>query len=100
MGALLIKCPVTGREFSTGLQISATDVPMLPDALSQARCPHCTRNHKWRPSEARYADALPPRDWIEKSALGLGDTENHPCLRNSSGLFETPQTSARQWTAP
>jgi hypothetical protein len=36
MGVLLIKCPVTGREFSTGLQISANDAPTLPDALSQA----------------------------------------------------------------
>jgi hypothetical protein len=36
MGVLLFKCPVTGREFFTGLQISANDVPTLPEALSQA----------------------------------------------------------------
>ncbi len=37
MGVLLIKCPVTGREFSTGLQISANDAPTLPDARSRKR---------------------------------------------------------------
>jgi hypothetical protein len=49
MGVVLIKCPVTGREFSTGLQISANDAPTLPDALSQARCPHCRRKSQVAP---------------------------------------------------
>jgi hypothetical protein len=40
MGVLLIKCPVTGGSFPPAFQISANDAPTLPDALSQARCPH------------------------------------------------------------
>jgi hypothetical protein len=65
MGVLLITCPVTDKEFSTGLEIDRGDVSMLPDVESEALCTFCEHVHRWRPRQARWVDAIPPDDWIE-----------------------------------
>jgi hypothetical protein len=64
-GVVLVICPKTGLEFSTGL---LTDKPLLNgpfDLETTAYCPYCKEEHKWRPSEARYIESLPPKDWVE-----------------------------------
>jgi len=64
-GVVLILCPKTGLEFSTGL---LTDKPLLNgpfDVETTAYCPYCKEEHKWHPSEARYVESLPPQDWVE-----------------------------------
>lgn len=65
MGTLLIKCPKSGRELSTGIQIEAPDVSRLPQVAGQTRCPHCGSVHFWLPREARWAEAIPHTVWIE-----------------------------------
>ena len=45
MGVLVIKCPVSGREFSTGIQTDAKSLALMPNEVSQARCPHCLTRH-------------------------------------------------------
>jgi hypothetical protein len=65
VGVLLITCAVTGKEFSTGLEIDQAKVSKLFDIEASAHCPHCRSEHKWRPRDARYVDAIPPGDWIE-----------------------------------
>jgi hypothetical protein len=73
MGVLVIKCPTTGRELTTGIQTDATNFARMPNAVAaQARCPHCHSAHSWRPLDARLVDALPPADRIEN--IRLGDT--------------------------
>ena len=67
-GVVLIICPKTGREFSTGLW---TDKPLVNGAFdieTTARCPYCNEDHKWHPSEARYVDSLSPKDWVENQS--------------------------------
>jgi hypothetical protein len=65
MGVLVVKCPVTGREFSTGIQIERADFKRLQDALTASLCPYCGLEHSWWTREGRYVEALPPDDWIE-----------------------------------
>jgi hypothetical protein len=68
MGFLLIICPVTGKEFSTGVQVDEDSLKTLRDIEATARCPHCHADHSWNPIEARYIEALPPKDWAENQS--------------------------------
>jgi hypothetical protein len=65
MGALLIRCPTTGKEFPTGLNVEKSDPLFVIDEWGQAFCPHCKQWHVWRAREARWVEALPPDEWIE-----------------------------------
>jgi hypothetical protein len=65
MGILLIKCPTTGKEFSTGVNIHRETVSALPDYETWTNCPHCNQLHRWRPKDARWVEALSTEDWIE-----------------------------------
>jgi uncharacterized protein (DUF427 family) len=68
MGVLLVSCPETGREFSTGIQLDEVTFRMLTATLSTAYCPYCGTEHRWTPREARLAEAIPPREWVESFA--------------------------------
>jgi hypothetical protein len=41
MGVLMLKCPTTGREFSTGIHVEEDSFKRLPETVTKARCPHC-----------------------------------------------------------
>src|SRR5439155_27307650 len=60
MGVLLITCPVTGKEFSTGIQPDRKTSDALPKVTTRSRCPYCKTDHPWQPRDARYAEAIPP----------------------------------------
>jgi hypothetical protein len=64
MGVLVIKCPVSGREFSTGIQTDADSLARMRNEVSSARCPYCLTQHSWRPLDARLVDAIAPA-WVE-----------------------------------
>jgi hypothetical protein len=61
MGALMLKCPTTGREFSTGIFADKETFQQLPDTVTKATCPHCGRLHSWWTREARLADTIVPQ---------------------------------------
>jgi hypothetical protein len=65
MGVLILKCRMTGREFSTGVHTIETDIQELPEVLTWSRCPHCGLEHRWWTHEASIVDALPPSGWVE-----------------------------------
>ena len=65
MGVLVVKCPINGRYFSTGVQTDADSFALMPNEVAYARCPHCRTTHSWRPLDAKLVDAIPPSDWIE-----------------------------------
>lgn len=66
IGVLVITCPETGKEFSTGLQVTKVALGKLPrNQEATAFCPYCKSEHRWRARDARYVEALPPGDWIE-----------------------------------
>jgi predicted RNA-binding Zn-ribbon protein involved in translation (DUF1610 family) len=52
MGALLIKCPDTGRTVSTGIEIEPETFVQLPDVSARMRCPACGKHHIWRKAQA------------------------------------------------
>jgi|GEM_PF-549761 len=49
MGVLLIKCPTTGREFSTGIQVDEETLARVPQEFTHTHCPHCKAQHSWPP---------------------------------------------------
>jgi hypothetical protein len=55
MGVLIAKCPVTEKEFSTGINVDQDSLVGLRAVL-----PHCGAEHAWRVHDARYVDASPP----------------------------------------
>ena len=65
MGVLLIRCPSTGREFSTGIHVEPETFSRLPQKPGNTRCPHCRSVHFWLPQEAKFMEAIAPADWIE-----------------------------------
>ena len=65
VGTLLIKCPKTGRELSTGIQVEADEASNLPQVACETRCPHCGSVHFWLPREAKWVEAIPRRHWVE-----------------------------------
>jgi hypothetical protein len=64
MGVLLIACPVTGKEFSTGIQADRHTAGALPAVEMSARCPYCRIDHPWKPRDARRR-GIPPSDCRE-----------------------------------
>jgi hypothetical protein len=53
VGALMIRCPVTGREFSTGIETDRHTLELIPDTVTQSLCPHCGMPHSWSKLDAR-----------------------------------------------
>jgi hypothetical protein len=59
MSFICIRCEVTGRELSTGIEVAWPDFQKLPDIPARTRCPHCGQDHLWRQSEAFLSDTEP-----------------------------------------
>ena len=76
MGVLLVLCPTTGREFSTGIQLDEVTFRMLTGTLCTAFCPYCRAEHRWTPREARFAEMIPAAQWIERfQSTGRGQND-------------------------
>jgi hypothetical protein len=58
MGVLVLKCPATGEEFSTGILTDEETFNRLPNTATKTRCPHCGQVHRWWPKEARLLDGV------------------------------------------
>ncbi|MGA7772684.1 MAG: hypothetical protein WCA25_07030, partial [Pseudolabrys sp.] len=58
MGLLLIRCPKTGRDFSTGIHVDAETLARVPQEFTQTRCPYCKTQHFWLPREAKLVEAF------------------------------------------
>ena len=56
MGVLLIKCLVTGKEFSTGIETDEQSLELIPDTVAQSLCPHCGSDHAWSKFDARLSE--------------------------------------------
>lgn len=54
MGALRIKCPNTGKEIDTGIEIDEMSFELLPDVLMHSRCSLCGLEHVWWKREASF----------------------------------------------
>ena len=54
MGVLMIQCPSTGREVSTGIEM--LDIAQLPAVKARTVCSACGCVHEWTKHEARLAE--------------------------------------------
>jgi hypothetical protein len=60
MGVLMLKCPTTGQEFSTGIHLEEDSFQKLPDTVTKSHCPHCGSLHSWWTRDARLSDQIAP----------------------------------------
>jgi hypothetical protein len=59
LGIVMVRCPKTGRELSTGIEMDAASLEQLPDIRSKIECPVCGVEHVWSTREA-WLDNPPP----------------------------------------
>ena len=62
VGVLMVICPVTGKEFSTGIETDEQSLDLIPTTVAQAQCPHCGANHSWSKLEARLSETGAPAE--------------------------------------
>jgi hypothetical protein len=54
MGVLMVRCPNTTQEVSTGIEIEAESFATLPDKLVASQCPLCGFEPVWLKCDARF----------------------------------------------
>lgn len=54
MGVVTIRCPRTGDEVSTGLEMDQKTWDALPVVPSRMHCPACRAEHVWSKTYARF----------------------------------------------
>jgi hypothetical protein len=59
MGAVMIRCPRSGRAVSTAIETEPAVFSRLPEVAGRMRCPDCGDEHIWSASEA----------WLEEPTL-------------------------------
>ena len=52
MPALMVTCPNTARIVSTGIEIEAEDLRVLPRLAAPVYCPACGEKHFWTRDDA------------------------------------------------
>ena len=57
MGAIMIRCPQTGREIPTGIEMDTSEFQRAPVFFSRVQCPVCDRVHEWFAKDAWVATA-------------------------------------------
>jgi hypothetical protein len=61
VGTIVIRCPKTEREISTGLQADWRAFGSVPVFFSRTYCPLCRSNHEWFAKDAWVREDAPPR---------------------------------------
>lgn len=59
MGAVMIKCPDTGRDIPTGLVADSESFRATPVFFSRVYCPICRTQHEWFAQQAWVCEAEP-----------------------------------------
>lgn len=62
MGTVMIRCPETGREVSTGMQADRDSFRATPVFFARSFCPVCRAEHEWFAQQAWVCDADPRRE--------------------------------------
>jgi hypothetical protein len=52
MGQLMLRCPMTDRNFSTGIDTDRKSLKRIPYARIAVRCPYCGFEHTLGPQDA------------------------------------------------
>ncbi len=75
MGIIMIKCPRTGDEISTGIEMEISDFRRAPVFFARVHCPICECEHEWFAGDAWVCDG-PPSLWEAERASWTGLSEN------------------------
>jgi hypothetical protein len=59
MGQLMLRCPMTDRNFSTGIDTDRESLKSVPYTGIAVRCPYCGCEHTWGPRDAPLAECTP-----------------------------------------
>jgi len=57
MGAVMIKCPQSGRHIHTGMNADRKSFETTPVFFARAYCPHCNAEHEWFARDAWICEA-------------------------------------------
>lgn len=60
MGTLMIRCPDTGRDISTGFVTDRRSFAAMPVFFARVLCPLCNTEHEWFAREAWVCEGAPP----------------------------------------
>ena len=59
MGVVMIRCPQTGRDISTGIEMDTERFAASPVFFSRVQCPLCAREHEWFAKDAWVCESVP-----------------------------------------
>ena len=63
MGVVMVKCPDTGRDISTGIVADRASFNATPVFFARVYCPMCRAEHEWFAKEAWVCEPEPrPRE--------------------------------------
>ena len=60
MGAVMIKCPDTGRDIATGIVADRASFNSTPVFFARVHCPLCGTEHEWFAKQAWVCEADSP----------------------------------------
>jgi len=69
MGAVMVRCPQTGREIATGIIADRESFRATPVFFGQVFCPICRTEHEWFAGEAWVCESEPEGSRRRKAAL-------------------------------
>jgi hypothetical protein len=61
MGAVMVRCPHTGRDIPTGLVTDRKSFEAMPVFFARVYCPICRIEHEWFAKEAWVCETEPRR---------------------------------------
>jgi hypothetical protein len=56
MGIVMIRCPATGRDISTGIEADRAEFARSPVFFARSFCPICRTTHEWFAGQAWVAE--------------------------------------------
>ena len=85
MGSLMVRCPRTGQDFSSGIETDRLSFELMPAFRATIRCPLCGVDHDWSKIDA----------WVREGELARGNSNDAPTERGSPAqqLHQRPSRS-------
>jgi len=82
MGALMVRCPQTGKDFASGIETDPLSFELTPAFSGTIRCPLCGVDHQWSKIDAWVAEDAPSPSsaaaWSAPHPSPLPDGEREP----------------------
>ena len=72
MGAVMVKCPETGRDIPTGIVTDRKSFDATPVFFARVYCPICRTEHEWFAKEAWICEAGCPAIISQRRAASCG----------------------------